>query len=756
VSSVASSLRLARVLRASLWKLALLAALPAAFAQNTGAPRNAPHLAYAYPPGATRGTTVTLLLGGQYLAENAQLHCSDSHLSARVVSLERPLTQKEAVELREQAEQLRQRRRDAPATFTDADAQKLTQLQDTLARRNPNPKTPALAETLTVELTVPPDAPAGARELRVATRAGLSNPVAFIVGTLPEITPPAATATSAPARKSAAPAERSRPVEVQLPAVVNGQLLPGEIDTLRFTGRRGQQLTVALAARSLMPYLADAVPGWIQAVIHLRDPQGHEIAFNDDFQFRPDPALGCALPADGTYELEIHDALYRGREDFVYRVTLGELPFIRSVFPLGAPLAQPTTVALSGWNLPAPTVAVDAAAQPPGIMLLSVQKAGHRSNSLRFALGAHPELTEPATGPALTLTLPSVVNGRIARPDERDTYHFTGRAGQSIVAEVFARRLDSPLDSRLELRGPDGQLLVANDDTEDKAEGLLTHHADSRVACDLPTTGDYTLTLTDTQHRGGTDYGYRLILRPRAPDFALRVAPSAVNLPAGGSALVTVFALRRDGFTGPIDLALESPGPGSGLHLDGARIPAGVESLQLTLTAASDRPPGAPFSLRLIGRAELAGHPLRHAATACDDTMQAFLYRHLVPTTQWLAQVTPRTVGFSPVTAAPVLLVPGAVAHVQLELAPGTPTFEQFQAELVNPPPGLTLTKTQLRGRLLDLTLAVAPGPAPAGQSAGNLVFSVSGARATRGPGEAKLRPLGLTRAVPYEFAAPR
>jgi hypothetical protein len=29
------------------------------------------------------------------------------------------------------------------------------------------------------------------------------------------------------------------------------------------------------------------------------------------------------------------DALYRGREDFVYRIAIGELPFVTDIFPLG-------------------------------------------------------------------------------------------------------------------------------------------------------------------------------------------------------------------------------------------------------------------------------------------------------------------------------------------------------------------------------------------------------------------------------------
>ena len=92
----------------------------------------------------------------------------------------------------------------------------------------------------------------------LATAAGLSNPLIFLIGTLPEVTAPVVTATSVPQRRGQTPTatKRGAPLDITLPAVVNGQILPGEIDTLRFTARRGQQLTVALHARALIPYLA--------------------------------------------------------------------------------------------------------------------------------------------------------------------------------------------------------------------------------------------------------------------------------------------------------------------------------------------------------------------------------------------------------------------------------------------------------------------------------------------------------------------
>ena len=59
------------------------------------------------------------------------------------------------------------------------------------------------------------------------------------------------------------------------------------------------------------------------------------MAYNRGFHFQPDPVLGYKVPKDGDYVLEVKDGLYRGREDFVYRIEAGELPFITSIFPLG-------------------------------------------------------------------------------------------------------------------------------------------------------------------------------------------------------------------------------------------------------------------------------------------------------------------------------------------------------------------------------------------------------------------------------------
>ena len=195
---------------------------------------------------------------------------------------------------------------------------------------------------------------------------------------------------------------------------------------------------------------------------------------------------------------------------------------------------------------------------------------------------------------AQAVTLPVIINGRISQPGEAEVFKFEGHAGQPIVAEVFARRLDSPLDSFLRLTDAAGKQLAFNDDFEDKGTGLNTHHADSYLTATLPADGTYFIHLTDTQGQGGPEFAYRLRLSEPRPDFALRVVPSSLSLRAGMSAPVTVFALRRDGFTNAIDLELKDAP--AGFSLSGARIAAGSGqgAVHLESAAANRRKSRSP------------------------------------------------------------------------------------------------------------------------------------------------------------------
>ena len=125
---------------------------------------------------------------------------------------------------------------------------------------------------------------------------------------------------------------------------------------------------------------------------------------------------------------------------------------------------------------------------------------------------------------------------------------------------------------------------------------MNTHHADSYLMAKLPADGTYYVHLGDTARNGGEEYAYRLRISPPQPDFALRVVPSSIGLRSKATAPVTVHAIRKDGFAGPIKLSLKDP-------------PAGFSSAPVTLPGTQAA--GAADAENRPGRHEGAGQPTR-------------------------------------------------------------------------------------------------------------------------------------------------
>jgi hypothetical protein len=189
----------------------------------------------------------------------------------------------------------------------------------------------------------------------------------------------------------------------------------------------------------------------------------------------------------------------------------------------------------------------------------------------------------------------------------------------------------------LTLTDAQGRQLAFNDDQLDPAADLLTHHADSYLSCSLPADGSYFVHLADAQNQGGSAYAYRLRLSPPQADFHLRLVPATLNARAGSTLPLTVHALRQDGFDGAIHLKLtDAP---DGFKLDGNWLPAGQEQTRITLTVPATPLP-TPCSLKLEGRATIDGVEVVRPALPCEDMMQAFFYRHLVPMEQWIVSVS--------------------------------------------------------------------------------------------------------------------
>ena len=652
------------------------------------------YIGLVYPAGGQQGTTVQVRLGGQRIDGVKDALVSGTGVEARVVDYWRWLNNQEVALMRENQRdlqrELRERQKKNPnAKFDETKQRILDRLEPRVREWVNTPANRSLANLAFVELTIAPDAEPGPREIRLVTPTGLSNPMVFHVSQFPEsVRKPATTWTLPTLGKEEGAEPKRSPEEIEVrtsvPSVVNGQIAAGQVNHYRFEAKQGQRLVISTYARHLQPYIADAVPGWFQPVLTLFDAQGREVAYNDDYRFQADSVMHYEVAADGEYVLTISDALFRGREDFVYRITIAEMPFITSIFPLGGRQGEPVAVEMQGWNIDQAQLTLPPTGSAPGLYTVTASRAGLVSNQVPFAIDNLPEIVEQEPnhdrGQASKVQLPVIVNGRIGQSGDWDVFRFDGLAGQTVVAEVTARRLDSPLDSMLKLTDADGNILALNDDHEDPGTGLNTHHADSYLMVQLPADGAYFVHLSDTTNLGGDEYAYRLRISPPQPDFALRVTPSGGGFRSKGSATANVYAIRKDGFAGDIKVTLKDPP--DGFLASPIVLKDGQEMQRLTVRTSLASTP-EPVRLAIAGTAMVGDVEISRDAAPAEDRMQAFLWRHLVTAKEFRALV------YDPSNQPP----PSRVYQ-----PPANPPWAK------KPPAGAAkFTKSQVAGRLRQL-----------------------------------------------------
>ena len=218
---------------------------PAARAQQQ---TRQPHIGYVFPAGAQRGTVCQVTVGGQFLEGAKSVYVSSGDVTAAVIGYNKPLDGKRFNELRDYIEEARKKLVDAKADavtmrkFAAPDSI-ATLLKETgatdneiktfleMRRQRNDPKRQMnvqLDESVTLKIEIAAGAPPGARELRIQTPLGLSNPINFCVGAFPEQT-----------GDGQAGATADTAARVALPVILDGQILPGGVDHFSFEARKG-------------------------------------------------------------------------------------------------------------------------------------------------------------------------------------------------------------------------------------------------------------------------------------------------------------------------------------------------------------------------------------------------------------------------------------------------------------------------------------------------------------------------------------
>lgn len=452
---------------------------------------------------------------------------------------------------------------------------------------------------LVLSFEIAPDAPLGNHQIRLITPNGVSNPQNFIVGDLPEIKEQEPNAT---------PAEANM---LELPVTVNGAVASiDDIDMFRFKLKKGARLICDINAQRMGSPL--------DSYIELFDPSGTEVVKSGDGNGL-DSFIDYTTEQEGEYTLYLRDIRYQGGGNYLYRLSIGELPYLQSVFPLGGKRGAANNVNVAGANLGSVN-AIQLDISPDaslGIQQLRVSTpSGLETNPYPYAIGEFNETNETEPNNALAeenkIGTPITVNGKIEKAGDVDRYSIKVEKGARFVFEVKAREFRSKLDPLLTIyshkKGEtedsvEEQVLSVNDD----ASGV-----DAIVAFTFPEAGDYGISVRDLNDAGGGDYPYRLTIRPLNPGFRVNVSTDNPRISRGGTLMLTVSAARVDGFNGA--LRFYSPDLPKGFVVSPTILYAGQNQGLLTITAPTDAALGLhPFSI--VGVGAVGGRRIEETAS---------------------------------------------------------------------------------------------------------------------------------------------
>ena len=290
---------------------------------------------------------------------------------------------------------------------------------------------------VTVELDITGDAPIGPVSFRLLTPLGTSPTGTFLIepfyGEAAEMEPNDSTENA---------------TEVVLPAILVGTISRnGDVDSFKITVKAGHQLVFENGAAMLGSSL--------QPVIRiLREDQSVVAEFGregTDMQ----RAFAHRFEQAGSYFVQVTDFQNSGRGSHTYRIKVGDLPLVSSVYPLGIPRGKKSTVQMTGFGVGDGKLVVDgqpSERDPFAAILRPDLPLGRAFNEVRLELGDLPEVE--ATQVNGLAPWPLTINGKLKQPV---TYRFAAKKGEEVLLEVFAKRGGADVDSFLEVLDASGK-----------------------------------------------------------------------------------------------------------------------------------------------------------------------------------------------------------------------------------------------------------------------------------------------------------
>ena len=482
------------------------------------------------------------------------------------------------------------------------------------------------------KVSVAADVPPGIYEVRAAGYFGVTNARRFAVGSRDEV-------MEKEPNNDAATAQ-----EPPLGSVITGTCEAQNYDFYKVAAKKGQRYLAEVQALRL--------DSRAQVVLTLLDAGGRELRRIAGTRSR-DALLDFTADVDGPYFVRVHDLLYRGGDEYHYRLSIGTGPWIDFVDP---PVLKPgadNPVTVYGRNLPggAPAEGMEIDGRPieklavtikaPTTVDLPIQtllRPGDSSadliswnlpdsNPVRLLLAEDSATheVEPNDSPdkAQAIKAPALVVGRFSPRGDRDWFTFEASKGEKLWIEVVSQRLGLPVDPQVVIQQAEASKDLQ--EIDDLATPLPAMQGniekrfrassdDPAILFTVPADGKYRILVRDLfgSAQGDPRLFYALSVRAPKPDFRLVAFPhdpapndgnklSQTNciVRRGGSDRLRLIAYRREGFDGTIRIEAEGLPPG--LSARAAVIAPGETSADFIFKAAPDAPSFAG-PIRIVGK----------------------------------------------------------------------------------------------------------------------------------------------------------
>lgn len=430
-------------------------------------------------------------------------------------------------------------------------------------------------------VTIAKNCPPGLYESRIMTRLGISSPRIFNVSTLSESNQAKPNTTL----------EQAMPLDLN--SICNAVMTKQSVDYYAFEAKKGQRVMVDCAAKG--------IDSKMNAVLIVADSDGNDLMVE-----RRGGAIDFTAPADSKYVIKVHDLTFNGGPYHFYRLAVQAVTTTDAV----RRLAKTRTVSSFSWP-------------PIGLTddkIIAEVEPNSKHNK------------------AQKISFPCDISGSFFPAADVDVFEFEAKKGDVWWVEVASERFGLQTDPSIVV-----QHVTGTGDAEQRTDLVeLTDIAspikvssnaysydgppydagspDIIGKVEIKADGTHRLQLSDLF--GGTRSDprniYRLIVRKAAPDFAIvgwglhmnlrngdrNALSKPISLRAGTTMAVEVIAVRRDGFDGEIELAMDNLP--EGVTAAAVNIPAG-KSRGIVFVSADENATRGLSQAKFSGKATIEG-----------------------------------------------------------------------------------------------------------------------------------------------------